>query len=130
PSADVSFLEARADLTQWPIPGLALIRGTALDAQQFVYYDAVLYPRRANELLFQASGSTLLEQKLPRNAHLTAQNRRHGTRGGTVDSAVRRVTIVVVCSRGSGRLNQHAAIPGARVPIWSFLSKHYGVDRY
>ncbi len=53
PSANVSLLKARTDLARWPIPSLALIRGTTLDAQQFVYYDAVLYVGT------QASFSTL-----------------------------------------------------------------------
>jgi hypothetical protein len=31
------------DVTSWPAPTLALIRGTALDVRQLKYYDAVLY---------------------------------------------------------------------------------------
>ena len=31
------------DVTSWPIPSLATVRGTALDAKQLTYRDAVLY---------------------------------------------------------------------------------------
>jgi hypothetical protein len=38
---DLSALQP--DLSSWPIPSLAVVRGTALDAKQLVYRDAVLY---------------------------------------------------------------------------------------
>jgi hypothetical protein len=37
------LIALQPDATSWPIPSLATVRGTALDAKQFVYRDAVLY---------------------------------------------------------------------------------------
>ena len=31
------------DVSSWPVPSIALIRGTALNAKQLTHYDAVLY---------------------------------------------------------------------------------------
>jgi hypothetical protein len=78
--------------------------------------------RRSNELFFQASGSTLLEQELPRNANVTPQNRRHGTRGGTVGSAVRRLTIIA-------RVTCHASFH-ERFGCVCRIGIQIGVDRY
>jgi hypothetical protein len=33
----------QVDARSWPVPSLAIIRGTALDAKQLKYYDAILY---------------------------------------------------------------------------------------
>lgn len=42
--ANFNLLTAvQPEVRSWPVPSLAAIRGTALDTQQFKYYDAVLY---------------------------------------------------------------------------------------
>jgi hypothetical protein len=62
------------DVASWPVPSIARVRGTALDAQQFQYYDALLYlgppstmttSQLAPEL---CSDSTYMEMRLRRMA--------------------------------------------------------------
>jgi len=47
------------NVTSWPVPSLALVRGTALDARQLVYRDAVLYLGPPSAMTFSRISSQL-----------------------------------------------------------------------
>jgi len=47
------------DLASWPLPALAMIRGTALDQEQFVYRDALLYLGSPATITFSPLPSSL-----------------------------------------------------------------------
>ena len=47
------------DLASWPLPALAMIRGTALDQEQFVYRDALLYLGSPATMTFSPLPSSL-----------------------------------------------------------------------
>lgn len=49
----------RPDLASWPLPALAMIRGTALDQEQFVYRDALLYLGSPATITFSPLPSSL-----------------------------------------------------------------------
>jgi hypothetical protein len=49
------------DLASWPLPALAMIRGTVLDQEQFVYRDAVLYMGPPAKITFSRLTSGLCQ---------------------------------------------------------------------
>jgi hypothetical protein len=69
------------DVASWPIPSLAMIRGTAIDAKQLTYYDAVLYLGPPPAITFSRLSATLcadvayMEMRLKRMALVSGLQR-------------------------------------------------------
>ena len=66
------LIALQPDVAGWPIPSLATVRGTALDAKQLVYRDAVLYLGPPTAITFSRLAASLcsdaryLEMRLER----------------------------------------------------------------